>query len=537
MRNYFIGEKDFRVFLPEVQFVEKAEDADKHNSRKISGIMSTERKDRQGEIVLAKGLDFDEFLKNGHFNDNHSQETSAIVGYPEKVEYHKSLAEWGVNAPGWTCEGYVLKGTRRSDGIWELAQALTGVPNKKLGFSIEGKVERRKDKTIEKARIRNVAITNCFPGDTKVVGAANKVTRRWYSGEMIEIHLATGEKLTGTPNHPVFTQRGWVALGEIDEVSDRIGRFDADLAKAASLPQIAHDVNHMPSTLEEIFNSSLISGNPLWVAKAGERNFHGDGAGSDVDVVLAKGFLRNNLKSAFEKKFGQEALAAADKEPSGLFGFGLSLKLFLARLFASASPVRSQGVQLSFSGAPLGVFQPVCFLNGSSDPISEGHIPNGDSGHSVFGGDKGRRLSPSIGFGNISLKRRFYFSGHVFNLDTTQGWYEANGIVAHNCPVNTDCTWDLLAKSFDAPEVAEKAMMAGYGTSPATQSGGGAVRVESLESDADKRKKKRVEALKRAMAWDDMVKAIDVVMEMKPGFDEDAAASFVQHLFKNGGKL
>lgn len=251
--------------MPEVQFVEKADEADKHNSRKIQGIMSTERRDRQGEIVVAKGLDFDDFLKSGHFNDNHSQETSAIIGYPEKVEHHKSLAQWGIQAPGWTCEGYMLKGTKRSDGIWELAHALSSVPNKKLGFSIEGKVERRKDKTIEKAKIRNVAITNC--------------------------------------------------------------------------------------------------------------------------------------------------------------------------------------------------------------------------------------------------------------------------------PVNTDCTWDLLNKSFDAPDIAEKAMMAGFATSPATQSGGGAMRAESLESDSDKRKKKRVEALKRALAFDDMVKAIDVVMDMKPEFDEDAAAMFVQHLYNNGGKL
>jgi len=161
-RNFFIGENDFRVWLSEVAFIEKSEDA--HNSRKISGIMSTSRKDRQGEIVKADGLDFDEFLTHGHFNDNHSQATSAIVGYPEKAEYHASLHEWSPKlkgVAGWTCEGYILKGTSRADAIWELAKALSTVPNRKLGFSIEGKVIRREDKTIEKAKIRNVAITNC----------------------------------------------------------------------------------------------------------------------------------------------------------------------------------------------------------------------------------------------------------------------------------------------------------------------------------------------------------------------------------------
>jgi hypothetical protein len=265
-KNFFIGENDFRVWLPETVFLEKSEDA--YNSRKMIGVMSTSRKDRQGEVVVAKGLDFDDFLKNGHFNDNHSQETSAIVGYPEKVEYKKDLSEYGVKSDGWTCEGYVIKGTKRSDGIWELARALSEVPNKKLGFSIEGKVLRRADKTIEKAKIRNVAITNC--------------------------------------------------------------------------------------------------------------------------------------------------------------------------------------------------------------------------------------------------------------------------------PVNTDCTWESLEKSFYDPDESIKAMSAGYGVSPATQSGGGAVRTESLDSNVKEvmaKKKKREEALKRALDFEDMAKAMEWILESRPNFDEDAAAILVKHLFKKGGIL
>jgi len=161
--DFFIGEEAFRVIVPEVAFFEKA-DQEEFNSRQIAGVMSSERTDRQDEIVIAKGLDFEDFLKSGHFNDNHSQETSAIVGYPEEVKHHEDLGS--VNkalegAPGWTCRGYVLKGTKRADAIWELAKSLAGNPKKKLGFSIEGKIIRRSDHRIEKARIRNVAITNC----------------------------------------------------------------------------------------------------------------------------------------------------------------------------------------------------------------------------------------------------------------------------------------------------------------------------------------------------------------------------------------
>lgn len=275
MEDFFIKEDNFKVWLPDVVFyenLEKSEDNDAHNSRRIAGIMSTDRRDRQGEIIKADGLDFNDFLHNGHFNDNHSQETSAIVGYPEKVQYHKSLAKFGLEkASGWTCEGYILKGTKRADGLWELAKALCDVPDKKLGFSIEGKVLRREDKTIHKARIRNVAITNC--------------------------------------------------------------------------------------------------------------------------------------------------------------------------------------------------------------------------------------------------------------------------------PVNTDCTWDTISKSFHDSDVAVKAMMAGFGTSPATQSGGGALRVESVESDAkdvtsfNKKKKKAEEALKRALNYDDLLKAMEFVLEKRPDFTEEAAATFINFLFKKGGRL
>jgi hypothetical protein len=270
MKQFFIGENDFRVWLPQVFFIEKSSktDEDAYNSRKIAGIMSTDRRDRQGEVVVAKGLDFDEFLKAGHFNDNHSQETSAIVGYPERVQYHNSLHEFGLDkASGWSCEGYVLKGTKRADGIWELAKALSEVPTKKLGFSIEGKVLRRADKTIEKAKIRNVAITNC--------------------------------------------------------------------------------------------------------------------------------------------------------------------------------------------------------------------------------------------------------------------------------PVNTDCSWDTLEKSFYEPDMAMKAMTAGYGSSPEGQSGGGALRSEDLDKDAKdimEKKKKREEALKRALNFDDLLKGMEFVLERRPDFTDEAAAMFINHLFLKGGK-
>lgn len=190
-KDFFINEDSFKVWLPDVEFI-KSSDNDKYNSRKISGIMSTERKDRQGEVLVAKGLDFSEFLSHGHFNDNHSQGTSDIVGYPEKAQFHSNLK--AINdkldgVQGWSCEGYVLKGTKKADAIWELALALQTVPDRRLGFSVEGKVERREDKTIEKARIRNVAITNC-PVNTDC--SWSTLEKSFTDSDMAKSMMATG---------------------------------------------------------------------------------------------------------------------------------------------------------------------------------------------------------------------------------------------------------------------------------------------------------------------------------------------------------
>lgn len=118
---------------------------------KIQGYCSTEKKDRQDEVLLQRGLDFDDFVKYGFFNDNHAQETGAQVGVPLMAEYHPGR--------GWYTEGYLLK-SPRSERIYDLAKALVGT-NRKLGFSVEGKVEGREGKTIVRAKIRHVAITHC----------------------------------------------------------------------------------------------------------------------------------------------------------------------------------------------------------------------------------------------------------------------------------------------------------------------------------------------------------------------------------------
>jgi len=68
----------------------------------------------------------------------------------------------------------------------------------------------------------------CFVGETKVESPSpiERSYVREYSGLLVTIKTALGNELTGTPNHPILTGKGWVALGllkEGDQVISRIG--------------------------------------------------------------------------------------------------------------------------------------------------------------------------------------------------------------------------------------------------------------------------------------------------------------------------
>jgi len=141
-------------------------DAEPGKQRRIGGIASLETEDRQGEKILAAGLNFKDFLANGWFNDNHSKKTTDVLGYPEKAKLFKKgdvlPNGQAAKANGYWVEGYLLD-TKKADETWELAESLAKT-NRRLGFSVEGKIQRRSgvdNKVIAQALVRNVAITNC----------------------------------------------------------------------------------------------------------------------------------------------------------------------------------------------------------------------------------------------------------------------------------------------------------------------------------------------------------------------------------------
>lgn len=132
----------------------KAEESDNPDDAewRIGGYASTSDEDRQGDEIVQKGLDYQDFVDYGFFNYDHRSDI--ILGYPDK-------SKCKVDSNGFYVEGVLLKASEIARNLYQTAKALkeSGAP-RKLGFSVEGKVLKRNSLgKIIKAKIFNVAIT------------------------------------------------------------------------------------------------------------------------------------------------------------------------------------------------------------------------------------------------------------------------------------------------------------------------------------------------------------------------------------------
>lgn len=128
--------------------------------RAFHAYISTEVQDRLREVILQKGLDFDEFMRWGWFNDNHIQKTGAILGYP----LYLALQNHPTHGLRWYCKGCLLDDPEgvvleRVQEIYHLMLSLQGNPTRSLGTSIEGTTLIKQGAKIVKAIVRNVAVT------------------------------------------------------------------------------------------------------------------------------------------------------------------------------------------------------------------------------------------------------------------------------------------------------------------------------------------------------------------------------------------
>lgn len=286
--------------------------------------------------------------------------------------------------------------------------------------------------TIAESRGMIPVHVNCLPGDSLVLSRSgiSATSKRWFDGDMIIIKSASGRVLSCTPNHPVLTDIGWVAAQDVnlshkvicDGGSEWMAGADDDHKNVVSS---IHDVS------ESFRSSGEVSALPVPMTS---EDFHGDGTAGEIAVVWANGKLRDAFSAARSEFANDKSLNGGVVLNIDRVSFG-SLALFFKSVLSSSSGiVRRLNLIGPFRFAHVFPFFVARLGRGSEGdaailkPVIDSASADTKLASKLISGLSCEVFSDDV----VSIKREF-FSGHVYNLETGEGWYSANGIITHNC--------------------------------------------------------------------------------------------------------
>jgi len=158
---YVRSDGSFYAFVDasDIGFGEPVLKAEKKGQTKVYpfiGTASTPDKDREGDIVIQKGLNFAPFKEFGEFNWNHIPHAMTGVPTGKKAWFEE---------PGWRCQGEIISNLPIFDGyttdmvVQQHNQLKKAGFNRGLCLSIEGKIQKRSGdgRFVAKADIYNIA--------------------------------------------------------------------------------------------------------------------------------------------------------------------------------------------------------------------------------------------------------------------------------------------------------------------------------------------------------------------------------------------
>ena len=377
-----------------------------------------------------------------------------------------------------------MKSLGITEGVWQ--HNPIGKTYRTTHEEMDGKIFSLSEGMYDSAVGRNVfpgELVNCFPGDSKLYGLpfVEKLYRRFYRGELTELITINGVVLRVTPNHPILTLEGWKAAGLVDcgDYIFQIGRKD----------RYARELNCYGAipTFEDFFEALVGHYVPTSILNSTESDFHGDMSDGEINVIDVNSLLTNKTKSSLFKKgrefgftrsevrgiagiltggsvmtpltmwhFPASCLMSSSSKRLPVFLGSLSIAELVCLFSISRDDSRTQDAaadnipgtakmagncQLAYAGLVHGydlifgdkrpIFNAPMFWNGEST------LPNIDG--EVVGADPQlfsncfKHLTFGETFYRVVDKRVSEFSGHVYNLQTSLGWYIADYTVAHNC--------------------------------------------------------------------------------------------------------
>lgn len=335
-----------------------------------------------------------------------------------------------------------------------------------------------KEYTLDQAESLLPIHPNCLPGDSLVFAGSgvSAASKRWFDGDVIIIRTASNRELSATPNHPVLTPIGWKAIGLIAKGDDVICDGSRDWSRGAgtydeNVPAMIHEI------ADAVFRSGEMKSMPVPVSAP---HFHGDGIDGDVAYIGAFRDLKPKSHADLFKMRPKIALVMADvmgrlstrirsihkliksslSSTSGLVRGGYlrfssviahlrPLECFGGRMVtnfhAGFDQSFSNGISgyasaarygfLAFSGnvridAPSKLrvvdFAPRHHV-GSENP-GDDLVSDAKLARDICDGATGPVFSDKVV--SVVVKK---FAGHVYNLQTGNGSYIAQGIVTHNC--------------------------------------------------------------------------------------------------------
>ncbi len=319
-------------------------------------------------------------------------------------------------------------------------------------------------------RARLIAVTECLPPEA-LVGSANITAayRRWYEGDFITVITEHGYEFSGTPNHPVLTQRGWQGLGSLSK-DDRLVCYQGSV-QVSAVPRDP-DVETGPLEIAKLFDSLYAVG--IQGRIAGRKpDFHGDGLDGNIDISITDGTLRfnafeslskNDLKVAFKGTDPSQALLACEsasfvgnritdgcgplgvssldasyaKDPSNRIASTLEfVSYLLATRTLQIEPRDFPGIESIASRSRFSV--PIgdrCRTCGA--PVPDRYLRSAENAIDSIKPDSsnaGDRVSASSGKIFLDYVRDIthrYRATHVYNLSTAEGYFLSGGIYTGN---------------------------------------------------------------------------------------------------------
>ena len=275
------------------------------------------------------------------------------------------------------------------------------------------------------------AINCILPNNAIVAQGILAASKAEYSGPAFELRTKLGRSLTITPNHPIFTDRGFIGAKGLHPGDNLIGGTLGKRMVGAN--QHIHD---MPPLIEEVFSSLDVVFGPDSARRVTITDFHGDGwhMNGDVDVKVTDGQLWCTCNAPGLKPVHQNSLCFSDVLSRSLTG-NSALNTFRLRAPNTAySSMRSRRQALAFFGRGLSHAEEhgrtdIPRLNAPFDQVAAYDTPAYPytPSDALFG------FPGQVALDELIEIRQFEFSGYVYDLQTISGLYTANGVFVHNC--------------------------------------------------------------------------------------------------------